>query len=143
MRDVNSIIIHCSDSDLPSHDNIETIRQWHTLRGFTGPDGVSGTHDDVAYHYFIRKSGETEKGRDEDFQGAHTKGHNLKSIGICLSGKDNFTKMQFEALEVLLIDILSRHDLDRTSILAHNELDKSKTCPNFDLDSWLKSRDWY
>lgn len=142
MREIKLIIIHCSDSDVPDHDKIETIRRWHTLRNFIGPDGVSGTHDDVGYHYFIRKSGEVEKGRREEDVGAHVKGNNANSIGICLSGKEKFTKMQFDALEVLLIDLLGRYDLDQTAILAHYELDPNKTCPNFNLSEWLNSLGW-
>lgn len=29
MRNINKIIIHCSDTDNPKHNNIEVIRGWH------------------------------------------------------------------------------------------------------------------
>ena len=36
MREINKIIIHCSDSDYGHHDNIEVIRYWHKKRGWKG-----------------------------------------------------------------------------------------------------------
>lgn len=134
-RGIKWVFIHCSDSDRPEHDSIEVIRDWHVNeRGWK----------DVGYHYFIQKNGTIEKGRAEEVIGSHVRGHNKNSIGICLHGKDKdrFTPAQFNSLEILLIDILSRHGLDKRSVLAHRDVDPGKTCPNFDLDSWLKTREW-
>lgn len=133
-RKISWVIVHCSDSNNPNHDNIKTIREWHIERGFK----------DVGYHYFIRKDGTVEKGRDEAKVGAHVKNHNKDSIGICLHGKEkgDFTAAQFDALEVLLIDILGRYDLDKRSVLGHRDLDPHKLCPVFDLDAFLSSRNW-
>jgi len=133
MRPVNWIILHCSDSDVPAHDNIETIRAWHIDRGFS----------DCGYHFFIQKNGVTVKGRDEDKIGAHVMGHNKDSIGICLSGKKEFTEAQFKSLEILLIDLCSRYDLQKMDILGHSDLDGKKTCPNFDVTKWLSSLNWH
>lgn len=134
MRIIDWVIVHCSDSDRPEHDNIETVKKWHIdERGFK----------DIGYHYFIDKKGVVHKGREEDKVGAHCKGHNSNSLGVCLSGRKEFTESQFKALEVLLIDICSRHDLEKKDILAHCDLDANKTCPNFDLHSWLSSREWH
>lgn len=134
MRTINWVILHCSDSDIPAHDNIETIRKWHMdERNFS----------DVGYHYFVQKNGVVIKGRDEDKIGAHVKGHNKDSIGICLSGKEEFTDAQFRSLEILLIDICGRHDLKKMDILGHSDLDDNKTCPNFALSEWLSSLSWH
>ena len=65
-RNINLIVWHCSDSDSQLHDNIETIKSWHTQRGFTGPDGIKGTEDDIGYHFVITKDGKIHKGRDID-----------------------------------------------------------------------------
>lgn len=134
MRNINWIICHCSDSDVAAHDNIETIRHWHV-----DENGWS----DVGYHYFIRKDGTVEKGRDEDKIGSHVKGHNSSSIGICLSGRKDFTQEQFHSLEILLIDICGRHDLGKQDILGHCDLDGTKTCPNYDLHGWLSGLSWH
>lgn len=143
MRKINLIVVHCSDSDIKAHDNIETVRSWHTERGFIGPDGVEGTHDDIGYHYFITKNGDVHTGRPEDSVGAHVAGHNSRSIGVCLSGRKLFTDDQFRSLEKLLKELCKKYSLAKTDILEHNDLDKGKTCPNFDLHSKLASWDWH
>lgn len=133
-RKIHWIICHCSDSDVPTHDNIDTIKDWHVNQ-----NGWS----DVGYHYFLRKDGTVEIGRPEDKIGSHVKGHNSNSIGICMSGKKDFTEAQFRALEVLLIDICGRHNLEKKDILGHCDLNGNKTCPNFDLHGWLSGLNWH
>jgi N-acetylmuramoyl-L-alanine amidase len=130
-RKINWIVIHQSASNNPKHDNLETIRQWHKERGFK----------DVGYHFFIKKDGTVSKGRDEDKEGAHVKNHNKGSLGICLSGEGEKTPEQLRALEVLLIDLCSRHDLEKKDILGHNDLAATE-CPGFNLTGWLASRAW-
>lgn len=133
VRRINLIILHCSDSDIPAHDNIETIRQWHLERGF----------NDVGYHYFIDKSGNVHPGRNEADIGAHTKGHNSSSLGICLSGRHEFTPEQFKALEKLCLELVRKYGLEKTDILPHNAFDKGKTCPNFDVHALISTWDWH
>lgn len=157
-RAVHWVIVHCSDSDVPAHDNIETITKWHTLP-LAPPNLLKAIEDGkkpksellkfgrgfkaIGYHYFIAKDGAVYKGRDEDEIGAHASGHNKSSIGICLSGKKEFTEAQFKSLETLLIDICSRHDLEKKDILAHCDVNAHKTCPNFDLHALLASWQWH
>lgn len=120
MRELKKIIVHCSDSDKPEHDNIGEIRRWHLIRGW----------DDVGYHFFITKNGNIEKGRDVSIAGAHTKGHNHDSIGICLSGKKTFTNDQFISLGMLLQVLFFEYG--DMKIYPHNAFNRLKTCPNFD-----------
>lgn len=119
LNTVKRIIVHCSASDEPSADDIDVIRKWHQLRGW----------DDVGYHFFIRKDGAIFKGRDVKYVGAHTKGHNHDSIGICLSGNKEFTLDQYIALGALVqvIEI----EYGAMTVHPHNEFNKNKTCPNF------------
>ena len=140
MRKINRIFVHCSDSDIKSHDNIETIRKWHTERGFTGPDGVSGNEDDIGYHYVITSDGIVHLGRDERDVGAGVKGHNRNSLHICLTGRKVFTEAQFSSLLELLDLLLTKHSLDWNTVKPHNEVDKTKTCPNFDLKGLIARR---
>jgi N-acetyl-anhydromuramyl-L-alanine amidase AmpD len=132
MRKVNWIVIHQSASRLKQHDNIETIRKWHLERGFK----------DIGYHYYINMDGKVFKGRSEDKEGAHVKGHNKGSLGICLGGEGEKTPAQLNALEVLLIDLCSRHELEKKDILAHADLAATE-CPGFDLHGWLATRKWH
>lgn len=122
MRKIDLIVVHCSDSDIPSHDNIETIRKWHVNeRGWS----------DIGYHYFITKDGTVHTGRPLNIAGAHVRGYNSRSIGICLSGRNGFTDEQFKSLERLCRELVSKFNLTKLDILAHHDLDKGKTCPNF------------
>ena len=132
MRLINLVVCHCSDSDIPAHDNIDTIRKWHHERGWK----------DIGYHYFINKAGDVFPGRPEEDIGAHVKGHNSRSIGICLSGRNKFTDEQFRSLERICLDIVKRYGLSKLDILAHHDLDALKTCPNFDLAALVASWEW-
>lgn len=124
MRDLKKIILHCSSTDNDNFDNIDTIRSWHLDRGF----------DDIGYHYFIDKVGMVFKGRSLDVIGAHCKGYNKDSIGICLSGLHDFSPMQFVSLKVLLFNLMRDFAIPASEIYPHNEFNLNKTCPNFELD---------
>jgi N-acetylmuramoyl-L-alanine amidase len=120
------IVVHCSDSDRPNHDDISVIDQWHKERGWKG----------VGYHYFIRSNGEVQYGRHPSETGAHVSGHNSDSIGICLHGKKDFTHKQFQSLRTLIesLDLV----LNIKEVFGHRDFDKGKTCPNFDINQILK-----
>lgn len=138
-RTINWLFVHHSGSNNPEHANIETLRKWHKARGWK----------DVGYHYAILPCGKVEEGRAEGEIGAHCQGHNKDSIGICLIGKfekDNPdmqpTKEQLESLEILLIDLCSRYDLQKIDILGHCDV-MATECPGFDLHAWLATRNWH
>ena len=120
MRFIDKFILHCSASDVESHDNIKTIRHWHVdERGWS----------DVGYHFFIRKDGTLEVGRPIERIGAHAKGVNKTSIGVCLSGDKNFTELQMNATRKLYLMLLQF--IPNLTIHGHCEF-STKTCPNFD-----------
>lgn len=124
-RKINKLIIHCSDSDVSTHNNISVIREWHLLRGF----------NDVGYHYFINWEGDIQVGRSEDVVGAHCEGQNANSIGICLQGRSRFTSVQFYNVKILILDLLKRYNLTVKDVYPHNYFNKAKTCPNFDISN--------
>ena len=125
MRKIKKIILHCSDSDIAAHDDIKVIKKWHKARKFK----------DVGYHYFIRKDGLIQKGRDIMQVGAHCKGQNSASIGICLSGRYKFTDYQFIALERLISGLNIRLPKNPT-VHPHNEF-SDKSCPNFSVQDFI------
>lgn len=129
MREINLVVIHCSDSDNPKHDNIETVRKWHVEeRGWS----------DIGYHYFIQSNGNVYRGRNESVIGSHVRGHNARSIGICLSGSKLFTDAQFRALKTLVTAICKKYKLDiKTQVKGHKDLQPGKTCPNFNIKDVL------
>ena len=130
MRIINEIIIHCSDSNVKAHDNIETIRKWHVEeRGWS----------DIGYHFVITRDGHVHIGRPIERAGAHCKGRNGCSIAICLTGKDYFLERQYVALEALVCGLKVGYDLPASRINGHYSF-SSKTCPNFDVEKFLIDR---
>lgn len=126
-RRIGRIFIHCSDSDVASHDNIETIREWHLKRGWL----------DVGYHFFIKKNGAIKKGRDLEIISSAQQNHNLGTISICLSGRSKalFTQDQFNSLVEFCQQINSVYD-GKVTFHGHCEV-SDKTCPVFDYKGVL------
>ena len=140
-REINRIIIHCSASDF---GDVETIRKWHLERGFS----------DIGYHYVILNGRRTpfrkyikaddgliELGRPWWRQGAHTKGENYDSLGICLIGNPKFigapemwfTENQLESLRRLVSQLMQEFDIPSSQIHGHNEY-APKLCPGFRVE---------
>lgn len=117
------IVVHNADARRCS---IQDIHQWHLNNGWTG----------CGYQYLIRKDGSVYRGRPEWAQGAHCKGYNAKSIGICLEGKfmeEDPALEQLNSLGELISDIRSRYG--NIPVYGHKELNNTD-CPgtHFPLD---------
>ena len=129
MRKINEIIVHCSDTPSDMAVDAALIRKWHTEERGWG---------DIGYHYVILRDGTIEKGRHDVIVGAHARGHNQHSIGICLVGgmpRANFTMQQYSALFQLVADIRNEHG--PVGISGHYEYDEDKGCPMFDVKALL------
>lgn len=114
----------------------DEIRRWHVEeRGWS----------DIGYHYVITRNGVVVQGRSLDKIGAHVKGHNKGTIGICLVGgkggtahdkfRENFTKEQDFALRKL-IDELKDRFVSINKVSGHNEY-AAKACPCFNVQEWI------
>lgn len=123
-KKIKQIIIHCTDTDEPEHDNIETVREWHIGKGWS----------DVGYHYFIDKKGKIFPGRPIEKAGAHCIGQNANSVGICLSGRKDFWETQFRALNFLVTDLMRTFNIKKCDIHPHNFYNGAKSCPNFNIE---------
>lgn len=127
MRTINSIIIHCTATKPLAHINVNDVRRWHRERGFS----------DIGYHYLILVDGTVEAGRPLSAIGAHCKGHNAHSIGICYVGglndkgkpADTRTPAQCEAMRTLLTSL--KHRFPDATIHGHRDF-ATKACPCFD-----------
>ena len=130
------IILHCSATREGQDIKAKTIKQWHKDRGF----------DDIGYHYVIDLDGTIEKGRAEELVGAHCKGHNATSIGICYVGgcdknmkpKDTRTPEQKRSMLSLVRKLVNKYKIPVTQIWAHHDFDKHKACPSFDVSEFRK-----
>ena len=128
MRLVKEIIIHCSATREEQQVSVDTIRDWHLAKGW----------NDIGYHFYIDLDGTINKGRDIDKIGAHCKGHNRNSIGICYCGgvetdgktpKDTRTQEQKDSLLNVLKTLKAMYP--EAVIYSHNEF-ANKACPSFD-----------
>lgn len=126
LRTIDRVFIHCSASDVASHDNLETIRNWHVKeRGWS----------DIGYHYVITKDGVVHEGRPLSFRPAAQKGNNKGTIAICLTGLDHFSAKQKNALFELCNIINNAYE--GVTFHGHREVDPNKTCPNFEYKAVL------
>lgn len=121
------IILHHAESKSCTADDIHS---WHLANGWAG----------IGYHFFVRKDGSIYRGRPEDTIGAHAKGANHDSIGICAEGdfmKEEMNPLQLNALIDLVSYIKNKYHL--SSIKKHKDV-CSTNCPgtNFPFDEIVK-----
>ena len=136
MRDINYIVIHCAATK-PSMDvPIERVRKWHLDRGWS----------DIGYHYYITRDGKIHKGRDLNIVGAHVRGYNKNSIGICYEGginekgdpEDNRTDEQKKAL-LKVVKVL-KFVFNNAIVQGHRDFPNvKKACPSFDAKNEYKN----
>lgn len=126
MRKINKIIIHCTDSPDSRDVGIEEISRWHKEMRF--PISKSGFY--CGYHYVVRRSGQIEMARSDDETGAHCKGHNKDSIGICWVGRHKPDSEQMKSLILITASVLMKHGLEPKNVFGHCELNPGKSCPN-------------
>lgn len=146
MRYIDHIVLHCSATKEGQDIDLDTVRKWHLQRGF----------NDVGYHYLIKLDGKVQIGRTLDTVGAHVKGHNSRSIGICYVGgldkdgnpKDTRTPEQLNAMKAMIWTLTDK--FPEAVVVGHRDLSPDvdgsgtveedewlKDCPCFNVRSWL------
>ena len=127
------VIIHSSATRIGDTVDVDTIRKWHLARGWS----------DIGYHFIVDRAGLIHHGRDLKYIGAHTKGQNHDSIGICLLGGidvDGEPEFNFKFRQLLetkkLIDILSVKYNFKT-ICGHRDFAQTE-CPGFNVAAMFK-----
>ena len=76
MRKIDRIVIHCSATEENDIYTVEDITEWHLKRGFKT----------IGYHYVVYLDGTVHAGRPIGQVGAHARGFNKSSVGICYIG---------------------------------------------------------
>ncbi|MCO7227525.1 N-acetylmuramoyl-L-alanine amidase [Pleionea sp. CnH1-48] len=134
---VYGLVVHCSATKPSMKVNAQVIKRWHTEdRGWS----------DIGYHFVINRDGSLETGRSLQYQGAHVRGYNAQTIGVCLIGgldengkpDANYTLAQYETLKKLYGDLRLRFPIQE--ILGHRDLDKGKDCPCIDVRALFSSK---
>lgn len=127
------IVVHSSATPPTMDIGVHEITRWHLDRGF----------NTIGYHVVIRRDGSLEYGRPLDVRGAHAKGFNSRSIGVCVVGgvdsnmeaELNFTEEQFSSLDRVLTALQGL--FIGTTVVGHKDLPSTRTkCPGFDVISW-------
>ena len=131
MRRIDLIVIHCSATRADRSYTVKQLIRDHAKRfGFTG------------YHYYVRRSGFIFQTRHEQLVGAHAKGYNQHSLGVCYEGGvnekgenvDTRTAAQKASLLRLLKRLKAEHPDAR--IVGHRDLPGvRKDCPCFDAQT--------
>ncbi|AKO30290.1 N-acetylmuramoyl-L-alanine amidase [[Haemophilus] ducreyi] len=165
---ITKIVIHCSATQngkalrTSKQTAAQRLDEWHRQRGFKRSDVYTKQFNPhlshIGYHYVIDTDGTVETGRMVGEIGAHVKGHNQYSVGICLVGGINqlgknhgeYAEKQWNALHRLLRKLESEYpsaricghrdlspDLNNDGTITPNEW--VKDCPCFDVWSWLDS----
>ena len=128
MRNIDKIIIHCSATPEGKNFTVKQIDACHRQRGFNG----------IGYHFVIYLDGSIHVGRALAKAGAHCKGYNAHSIGVCYIGgvatdgktpKDTRTDAQKASLVKLITEL--RQQFPNASVHGHREF-ANKACPCFD-----------
>lgn len=126
------IVVHISDRNPQTGEVFKSAREvdrFHRdVRGWA----------EIGYHYTIDANGVVEKGRHDRITGAHVKGHNQDSLGICLLAVDGlFTLPQIDALVYLIRRLQAQWAIPLEQVTTHNEFTNEKSCPDFSRGALL------
>lgn len=133
MRTIHYIVVHCSATREDRILTPENLEADHRRRGFNG----------IGYHYYIRKDGTVVGTRSLELPGAHVRGHNKHSIGICYEGgldamgnpKDTRTLEQRSALRLLVHQLLKQ--FPNVRLCGHRDLS-----PDLNGDGEVEPEEW-
>lgn len=133
MRDINLIVIHCTATKEGIDYNVDQVRKWHLDRDFY----------DIGYHFLIHLDGTIERGRPWDKPGAHAKGFNNNSIGVCYVGgldksgepKDTRTVAQIHSLRAVVGIIKAMFPM--IEVVGHRDLSV-----DLDGDGYISKKEW-
>lgn len=134
--DIRYIVLHCSATRSTQDYSPEELERDHRARGFRG----------IGYHYYVRRSGEVIPCRPLDQIGAHVRGYNHCSWGICYEGgldsagqpTDTRTPKQRASLLRLLAQL--KGYAPQARILGHRDLSPDRNGDGrITPEEWLKS----
>jgi hypothetical protein len=129
--DVAYLVVHHSAS--PRSTTYQEIQDWHKGRGWK----------QIGYHLVIEEDGKLRHGRLLPRLGAHVKGRNRRTIGVCLTGDntkpgEGWTQNQIERLRELVEAAKVFWPILR--VVGHREIvpPGATECPGVDVDDLLR-----
>ena len=130
MRRIDKIIIHSSATPPDMDIGAKEIDKWHKQR--------NPPFRCIGYHFVIRRNGIIERGRPVADIGAHTRGHNFQSVGICWIGGTNVELEAFDSRtdeqKKSMLDLIKslRIVFPIDAIFGHRDF-ANTACPSFDV----------
>ena len=129
------IVHHEAPSIVSLGPRLLIVNDYHRQKGFP----KSELKFYVGYHKFIEKNGEIITTRNDYEEGAHTKGYNLQSLGVCLAGNFDIelpTQSQIKSLRETLSNWRKEYKIKNKDIVPHRVF-AQKSCYGSRLsDSW-------
>lgn len=131
------IVIHCTDVSFQKlRDQLNSVNQYHRSQNFP----LSRLGHYVGYHSLIT-GGKNYRTKLDSEEGAHTKGHNLESLGVCV-GFDGDVEYphpdDYILLQKQVWDWQKMYSIPDERVVFHRHFNTSKTCPGSLLDvAWL------
>lgn len=130
---VEYIVVHCSATPEGLDLNANDINRMHRARNFSM----------IGYHKVVKLNGAVEDGRPMDRQGAHVRGYNHKSVGICYIGgldasrkaKDTRTDFQVVAMANEIVSLKKK--FPNAKVVGHRDLS-----PDLDGDGVVEPHEW-
>ena len=129
---VKLLIVHCSSTRCDRNFSVENLIATGVAK-FGQP----------SYHWYIRRNGNLIPILPETVRGAHARGYNRCSLGICYEGgineqgqnADTRTPQQKAALYELLKQL--HRDYPKARIIGHRDLPHvAKDCPCYSMDEY-------
>jgi hypothetical protein len=119
------IIVHRSDTQI--------VEDPRSLQEFQmGGQGL----DDIGYHFLITRGGTIYEGRELEFRGAHCRGQDDDSIGLCFFGNgEEVTAHAAQAGRLLVAWICSKFPIEE--IVPHLRFENTD-CPGPALKRWTE-----
>ena len=135
-RSIQYIVVHCSATRANIPFTEEQLLKCHLQRGFKY----------IGYHFYITRDGELHHCRPVSEPGAHVRGFNRHSIGICYEGgldedgkaADTRTSHQKESLHRLVRELLQRYP--DAKVVGHRDLSPD-TNYNGIVDPWERIKE--
>jgi len=131
--EVEHVVVHHSAGSNTNRNYTQVVRDIYIYH--TEVNGWS----DIGYHYVIKKDGTIEEGRPLKKTGAHVRGANRGTVGVCFVGLNHFTKAQMKAAW-RIIPLIEEKVGKKLKLKGHNDYTKWKTCPNFVIRDFLKGK---
>lgn len=126
---INRLIVHHSASPLTV--TVEDIEKWHV---------VENGWDAIGYHWVVSQAGILVPTRPIHYQGAHARGFNDGTLGVCLIGnntqeQNRWTRQQIITLNKLLSTL--EYIIPGIEAWGHRDLATGTECPGLDVRALL------